>query len=105
MKIEQKIIAEKLIFLDCALTGKPFKSALHTWENSAIRDPLDLLDRLYYLSDGGYSRVYAIENDDGTASLRLASESLEHTKIAWKRSKELIADIENTINVAIKLAE
>ena len=109
MKIAEKIIAEELIFLDCALTGKPFREALKTWENGNIKDPLDFItgdDPQYYLSDGGYSRIYIHcpdDTDPECITLRLDSVSTDRVKHAWKQCKELISDIEKTVMVALKL--
>ena len=108
MEVAEKIIGEKLIFLDCALTGKNFKTALHTWENSGKIHPIDFItnDMIYYLSDGGYSRIYASCTDDtdpSTIKLCLDTVSSEKVKKAWKRCPELIQDIEETIRVALKI--
>jgi hypothetical protein len=107
MKAAEKILAEDLIFLDCALTGAKFKTALHTWENSDIKHPLDFIlkpSACYYLSDGGYSRLYiACTDDTETVSLCIDSVSTKKVKEAWKRCIELRTDLEHTVKVALKL--
>jgi hypothetical protein len=77
--------------LDCALTGKTYKKCLETFQNSVCRKPDQLIDgELYYLSDGGYSRIFF---HDFTLEIYLASESRDEVKVAWERCSELIADL------------
>lgn len=87
-------LKEQLIFLDCALTGKTQADAIHMSKNQDITR-----DRLYYLSDGGYSRI--VFNDD-TCKIFLASESTDKVKTAWSRCEELIADVEKTLTEWVK---
>jgi hypothetical protein len=52
--------AEKVVMLDAALTGKPWADACHTAQNQQkiLASPeAFLMEPLYYLSDGGYSRL------------------------------------------------
>lgn len=49
---------ELITYLDCALTNKPYKDCLHTFSNSYANNEEEFIcGELYYLSDGGYSRL------------------------------------------------
>ena len=91
MKTNQTQYRELITTLDCALTGKSYKQCLETFQNSACRKPDRLIaGELYYLSDGGYSRIFF---HDFTLEIYLASESRDEVKVAWERCSELIADL------------
>lgn len=80
--------------LDLALTGKPESRVEHTASqhfSSAQAMLDDTGDRLYYLSDGGYSRVGF---NTRTGRLYLSSVSLEKPKAAWDSTAALRAEIE-----------
>jgi hypothetical protein len=81
-----------MTFLDSALTGKLFKDCLHTFNNSSANAPSSFLGgEIYYLSDGGYSRIKWDQlNDNGVI---LLSESRDEVKEALQRSKEMISDL------------
>ena len=91
---------EKVAYLDAALTRKPWADVCHTARNyqtggGTVEDfTLNSHSggRMYYLSDGGYSRLFW---DEEGGCLRLASESRQEVKSAWVMCPELIADIED----------
>lgn len=101
--------AEKLIRLDMLLTGKPRADAVHTARSQQHRlsSPLALLNDgfggEYYLSDGGYSRLFV--ND--MPSLWLTSNSLPAAKAAWETPAvqglvgEILTDLENAIELEL----
>lgn len=87
---------ELITTLDCALTGKPFRDCLHTFRNSGADSPEKLLTRdVYYLSDGGYSRIAWGDERQGVF---LTSNSREEVKQAWDRCRELVADLDRLLN-------
>ncbi|MHC4640106.1 MAG: hypothetical protein ACYS32_00575 [Planctomycetota bacterium] len=91
---------DQVIYLDCALTGKNYKDALHMWNNQKLHhNPIEwLYEPEYYLSDGGYSRMGFSEMN---RRLFLTSNSRKEVAESWKNCKELIADVENSILAAI----
>ena len=86
------MIRDLMIQLDMALTGKARHVAEHTASGQGF-DPVE--HRIYYLSDGGYSRV--VVNDD--CQLSLTSSSLDRVKQAWSQPdvQTLIAAISNAL--------
>ena len=82
---------ELITYLDCALTSKPYSDCTHTFV-CVPHSPEKLIGGdLYYLSDGGYSRLYwDMWQDRG---ILVASESLDKVKEAYGRCKELIEDL------------
>lgn len=82
---------ELITYLDCALTGKPYSDCTHTFV-CVPHSPEKLIGGdLYYLSDGGYSRLYwDMWQDRG---ILVASESLDKVKEAFGRCKELVEDL------------
>jgi hypothetical protein len=82
---------ELITYLDCALTGKPYKHCLHTYD-CVPRSPEEFLDgSIYYLSDDGYSRldwdhVYG-------KGVYITNESSNNVKEAFKRCSELVSDL------------
>jgi len=85
--------------LDQALTDKKWSRVEQTYRNQPpLHDPVNWLGRLYYLSDGGYSRIWC----DDHGHLSLASESLPDVKSSWPRCQYLIAEVERDIAAAIK---
>ena len=83
-----------LAHLDAALTRKSWRDVHHTATAQQPTPEKLVYGELYYLSDGGYSRVWW----DGEARhLCLASESSPGVKDGWKNCKELIEDIERDI--------
>jgi hypothetical protein len=87
---------ELITHLDCALTGKPYEDCMHTF-NCVPHTPEEfIMGDLYYLSDGGYSRLYW-DRWNGRGIL-VASESLDKVKEAVGRCKELIEDLNTLIH-------
>lgn len=72
-----------LILLDCALTGKPYKDAAHAAKNQRGRFPLN---DVYYLSDGGYSRICF---DPETGKIFLTHNSRDEVREAWEKCEEI----------------
>lgn len=67
--------------LDMALTEKDQKTCEHTARNQSRLDIYELISSLYYLSDGGYSRI-RISMDKLTA--HLASEARAEVQFNWE---------------------
>lgn len=88
---------EKVAFLDAALTGRGEKEVFHTASNTMYRTAkewvLNAPAEVYYLSDGGYSRIVVSES----FKIRLSDNSREEVKQAWGRCRELIADVETDL--------
>ena len=87
---------EKLItVLDSFLTGKDAHTCAHTFRNSHAKTIEDLVcGEIYYLSDGGYSRIRVI----GEESLVLDSVSRDEVKEAWKYAINLREGLQNLID-------
>jgi hypothetical protein len=81
-------VAELMIRLDMALTGKSRHEAEHTAKGQEL-SPWG--ERIYYLSDGGYSRIVVTED----YVLFVASESLNRVRTAWQRPdvQSIVAEI------------
>ncbi len=75
---------DHIVQLDSVLTGKDISRTSQTARNQAhvLQDVIRLIENreIYYLSDGGYSRVYFA--DDG--ELQLTSNSLDAVKARWQ---------------------
>jgi hypothetical protein len=94
--------------LDALITGfDPFNG------RGGHDKPIDLPDfvlssELYYLSDGGYSRLFCdFDCDELTAELHLTSNSLPGAKVRW-RDVPIITSrrrIEKLMRLAIQLIE
>lgn len=82
---------ELITFLDCALTGKPYRDCLHTFTCVPHTPERLISGDLYYLSDGGYSRLFWDHWQD--RGILVASESLKEVKEAFGRCKELVEDL------------
>ena len=79
----------KLMQLDAALTGHA-KAAEHAARQKRF-DHERLMGDLYYLSDGGYSRLaYSFQD----RRLFLTSNSIEPTRSNWDRCASLVQDVE-----------
>jgi hypothetical protein len=80
--------------LDTALTGKSEKDVLHTIGDQPS-NPEEWFGRgdVWYLSDGGYSRV-GFNLGHG---LYLTSSSRDEVKLAWEHCKELRDEVENLL--------
>lgn len=78
-------LRDLLVRMDCILTGRPEKDAMHMARNQAhfFDDPTTFLSssREYYLSDGGYSRLIFDELAEG---FRLTSNSRDPVKQVWQ---------------------
>ena len=103
------LFKDRVTFLDAALTRKRFDAIMQNWKNTPdkLKHPLKWaeMSEPYYLSDGGYSRIFAKwdgENFD-SVKLYLDSVSTESVKSAWGACKELIADVEESIKIAIRI--
>ena len=88
----QTRLRSHLIDLDMTLTGKSRGEAEHMARGQKP-DPFG--DNVYYLSDGGYSRV-VLHWDGG---VNLTSSSLDRVKEAWRHpdAVEIVAAISNLI--------
>ena len=106
-----EIFKDKITYLDCALTQKKYSQCLHTYRNAPekMKDPLNwiLSSDIYYLSDGGYSRISTTWNgeDFDSVNIHLSSESRKETKESWERCKELISDVEDSIKIAVRIEQ
>ena len=81
----QEELSVELWVLDAVLTGKDPRSNMQSQKLLDVEK--FVFGELYYLSDGGYSRVYVHE----LRKLCLASESRDEVKAAWqKHSVEMI---------------
>jgi hypothetical protein len=89
-----------VIALDMALTDCKLHQALHSFRDQDKRAPNKWWSARhpYYLSDGGYSRIYA--HDDGT--LFLTSNSRPSTAARWGQAKEQIEAVESYIKAWLK---
>ena len=84
-------LSELLLKLDEFLTKKPRATVEHTQKRQVEGF---LKCELYYLSDGGYSRVCLRDNISGDLFLVLASESRDEVKVLWKDASLLREEIE-----------
>lgn len=95
MITEEQIDSYKrfMIALDMVLTGHSLQDCVHT-ANCTKKSPEDLLTgNIYYLSDGGYSRIaWDLFHDRG---IFVCSESLQRVKDAFSNdeNKKLINEI------------
>jgi hypothetical protein len=85
---------EKIAYLDAALTGKDWRAVSHSALYQNANPDVLYCGAMYYLSDGGYSRVYF---DDSSGRLLLASESRNEVKASWINCRELISDVESAV--------
>lgn len=88
----QDILFTFICGLDVILTGKNPAQVTHNSKNQ-IKDVKEVVEdgMLYYLSDGGYSRVsiglrYNEDNKQEEMFLILCSESTDRVKINWSHS-------------------
>lgn len=94
MNYLQRILAKLMIELDSKITGKDLETAKHTY--SMIPGKLSdflFMGGSYYLSDGGYSRLWYLE--DG--GIVVTSESRKEIKEAFTKEKELVKEINQVI--------
>lgn len=92
--------AEKVCFLDCALTRCLYHEAIRTWRNqkNSYGKPQDWFQSGgYHLSDGGYSRLHCRAD----CTLFLSSNSRDEVKKQWEYCEELIADVEHCVKLSI----
>jgi hypothetical protein len=92
-------LREVMIALDVALTGKPEKDAAHMArnQNAFFDNPERFLESGgYYLSDGGYSRVFF---DPDTETFRLSGISRDQVKARWHEAdvKDIAARAAETL--------
>jgi len=82
-----------LILLDAALTDKPWNEVAHrAYQKQWTTEKW--IDDIYYLSDGGYSRIVL---DEETGKIFLASESLNRPKDLWPLMQKIVREIEQII--------
>jgi len=102
-EVELTDLLSKMAKLDSVLTGKSWQTVtLKAWHyRDKFKDPEYLFSfvygsDIYYLSDGGYSRV-VVDNQSG--KLFPTSNSLDRVKNNWKtdEAQVVIKDIENDI--------
>jgi hypothetical protein len=84
-----RLLAYLVKMLDCALTGKTWREVGHSMRSQGIQRFID--GEEYYLSDGGYSRIVF----GNSGSVFLTSNSLDEARVAWKRSPELVQDVQD----------
>lgn len=86
--------------LDTYLTGKDERAVAHTARSNNVSAESLIAgpgDRAYYLSDGGYSRVY-IHILSEELPLCLTSNSTDKVKARWKECRELRQAVENEVH-------
>lgn len=91
---------DKLAYLDSFVTGKPWANVCHTARNFSQSHTFEdfALGELYYLSDGGYSRINICDIEP--IKLQLCAGAREEVREKWALCKELIADIEEAVAFA-----
>ena len=82
-----------LILLDAALTDHPWNHVAHGAAQKQWTAE-QWLSGVYYLSDGGYSRIAF---DEEAGKIFLTSESLERPKQLWPAMSRIIAEIEGIV--------
>jgi hypothetical protein len=86
--------------LDRSLTGKVETSIRNAYPTSAVDRAFG--DRMVYLSDGGYSRVYLDVDASGErAVVVLGSESRNEVKRRWKVALPLVDEIRRLFQTEI----
>lgn len=96
-----KSLLARLFRIDALLTGKSWEDLCHTaaqYKDVTLYD--FIMDRMYYLSDGGYSRLYWADEENGY--LCLASESRDEVKEAWDKFPTLIKDLNKFVCEKVK---
>lgn len=102
-EVELTDLLRKMAKLDSVLTGKNWQTVTQqAWHyRDKFKDPEYMFSfvygsDIYYLSDGGYSRVVV---DDQSGKLFPTSNSLDRVKNNWKtdEAQVVIKDIENDI--------
>lgn len=83
-------LKDALIALDMQLTGKTLFQASETMRGGGNMNDMCKVEKfamgdLYYLSDGGYSRIY-VHGELEDATLCLASESRDQVYAKWQES-------------------
>jgi len=79
--------------LDHALTEKPLRECGHTCHNQSSLDVYALMTNLYYLSDGGYSRLRIAED----ATVRLAQGARAEVQFNWEYAEREIAAVNKAL--------
>ena len=92
---------EKLCALDAFLTGRLATEVAHNARNQK-GDLFDMVSRTYYLSDGGYSRVGLVLNDDDTVTAFLDSLSTDRAKAAWCIAGRQIRELEEAATAELR---
>lgn len=86
---------EAFVNLDMELTGKPLAQCQHNACNQGRQDIFDLMTNLYYLSDGGYSRIRIA--DDYT--VHLAQGARAEIEFNWQYAERRI----KALNEALRM--
>jgi hypothetical protein len=89
---------EKMAQLDAALTRKSWHDVSHTARTQKFTADRFIDRDIYYLSDGGYSRICY---DWESGRIFLDSVSLQTTKDNWASCAGLIAEVETFIVEAL----
>jgi hypothetical protein len=95
--------AEKIVVLDVVLTGHTWAEACHTAQSqqAMLASPEAFLSEafthLYYLSDGGYSRLRPSLETGRLAVVGTPEHCRAEMDAAMARAKELVADIEHAL--------
>jgi len=80
--------------LDSKLTGKSMEVCEKTFKDSGANTVEELVwGRLYYLSDGGYSRLFFYDESHTC----LSSESREEVKKAWENCQREVKALDKFI--------
>lgn len=90
-------LQQALIELDMALTGKPRSVCLHTARSQRVTAESWLGD-VYYLSDGGYSRVGV----NYEFKIHLTCDSLPATQSRWLQAQDAVARVECALHAELR---
>ena len=102
--IEKGSFAEKVAFLDSALTGKDWATVCQTALNQqkSLTPVGFMTEGEYYLSDCGYSRIVYSWS---LGIIRLTSNSRSEVYESWERCHELRHGIEDVLDWALRQSE
>lgn len=96
MAANDLVLAELMERLNVALTGKSVEWVRDHFAFRRTVEEFFFGDSIYYLADGGYSRVVWYDNGgNGGGELVLTSESLDKPKARWTDSD--VVDLRNQI--------
>lgn len=98
----QRATREAFVNLDKELTGKPLEQCQqNACQQLARQDVFDLMSNLYYLSDGGYSRIRIAE--DFTA--HLAQGARAEIEFNWLYADREIKALNEALAIEGRIAE